>query len=138
MEITIQDGSNYFKGLLILIRKDKKVSKEEHAMMLRVGTRLGFDKEFIEESTREILYNIHIIVKPPVFSTRDIAEKFIRDGLIIAASDGEIHTDEEKWLLKTAKQNKIEKEWFYIEKRLVLNTKPANAELEVDKLKVVY
>jgi len=138
MNITVQDSSSYFKGLLILIRKDRKISKAEYELMFQTGTRLGFDKDFIEESIGEILYNMHIVLKPPVFSTRELAEKFIKDGLIIAASDGEIHDDEEKWLLETAEKNSIDKEWFYVEKRLVANSKNEISKLEVDNLKVVY
>lgn len=138
MEITIQDGSNYFKGLLILIRKDGKISSQEHALLLRVGTKLGFDKEFIEESISEILYNLHITKTPPAFTNRDLAEKFIKDGLIIAASDSEIHPEEENWLLKVARKNRIENEWFYIEKKLVLSSKRDPDNLEADKLKVLF
>lgn len=138
MYITVQDCSNYFKGLLILIRKDRKISNEEYELIFRIGIKLGFDRDFIEESIREILYNVHIIIKPPVFTSRDIAEKFIKDGITIAASDGEIHTDEEKWLMDTAEENKIENEWFYIEKRFILKSKSKPVKLEVENLKVIY
>lgn len=138
MNITLMDCSNYFKGLLILIRKDSKISKEEYELLFRIGTRLGFDKDFIGESINEILYNLHINIKPPVFSSREIAEKFIKDGLVIAASDGEIHTDEEKWLLDTAEKNKIKNEWFYIEKRFLLKSKVKTFSLEAENLEVIY
>ena len=138
MNITLKDCSNYFKGLLILIRKDSKISKEEYELMFRIGTKLGFDKDFIGESINEILHNLHITVKPPVFENREIAEKFIKDGLVIAASDGEIHPNEEKWLLETAEKNKIKEEWFYIEKRFLSKTKVKTFSLEAENLEVIY
>ena len=138
MNISVIDGSNYFKGLLLLIRKDKKVTKEEYELMTRIGKILGFDQAFIEESIQEILKNRFISTLPPVFSNRDIAEKFLKDGLIIAASDNEIHYDEENWLCSVADNNNIVKSWLYEEKGKILQLKKSARKLEADNLKVIF
>lgn len=138
MNISVLDGSNYFKGLLLLIRKDKKITKEEHKLMTRIGKTLGFEKMFIENAIQEILDNRHISMTPPVFSTQEIAEKFLKDGLIIAASDSEIHPREEGWLLSVAEINNIEKSWLSAEKNSILKNKEHTELLEVDSIKVLY
>jgi hypothetical protein len=138
MNISVLDGSNYFKGLLLLIRKDKKVTKEEHELMSRIGKSLGFEKKFIENAIQEILNNRYISVTPPVFSTRELAEKFLKDGLILAASDNEIHPKEEDWLISVAGKNKIEESWLADEKQKILQSKDYAYHLEADDIKVLY
>jgi tRNA G18 (ribose-2'-O)-methylase SpoU len=138
MNISVIDGSNYFKGLLLLIRKDNKISKEEHALITRIGKTLGFEKMFIENAVNEILDNKYISTAPPVFSTKEIAEKFLKDGFTLAASDKEIHPHEEAWLYSVAGKNNIEKEWLSVEKKNILHNKIDKEHLEVDNLKVIY
>ena len=57
MKITVLDGSNYFKGLLLLIRKDRKITQAEIELMKRVGNTLGFEKTFCDNAISEILGN---------------------------------------------------------------------------------
>jgi len=138
MDISILDGSSYFKGLLLLMRKDKKISNDEHEMMTHIGKSLGFEKKFIENAIDEILENKYISEIPPVFSTREISEKFLKDGLSLAASDNYIHPHEEEWLLSVADKNNIEKEWLIAEKNNILHNKTVPGHLEVDSIKVIY
>ncbi len=42
MEMTYLDRSNYFRGLLLLVKKNNKVNKDEVNMIMRIGKRLGF------------------------------------------------------------------------------------------------
>lgn len=107
-QITVLDGSNYFKGLLLLLRKDEKLSTAEVELVLRVGLTLGFEKEFCENAIKEILENEHIIDTPPTFSSPDLAVKFVRDGLRIASSDNELHPTELEWLWATAERNGLD------------------------------
>jgi len=37
MTISVQEGSEYFRGLLILISKDRRVTDEEMVLMRRIG-----------------------------------------------------------------------------------------------------
>lgn len=138
MDISVLDGSNYFKGLLLLIRKDNKITKKEQELITHIGITLGFEKMFVENAVNEILDNKYISTVPPVFSTREIAEKFLKDGFTLAASDREIHPHEEAWLYSVAGKNNIGKEWLIEERKKILQNDKDNWHLEVDNLKVVY
>lgn len=138
MKISVLDGSNYFKGLLLLIRKDNKITSEEHELMTRIGKTLGFEKGFIENAIHELLENRYISITPPLFSSQEIAEKFLKDGLIIAASDSEIHSREKEWLLSVAERNNIEKSWLLQEMEIILDKKGETGRLEADTIKVHY
>lgn len=138
MKIKVLDGSNYFRGLLLLIRKDREISELEKELMGRVGKALGFETEFCNNAINEILHNEHITDTPPEFSTTELAKKFIKDGLMIASSDGEIDPLEEEWLKATAEKNRLDPNWF----RQEMNNHARGAELstllEADDLTVTH
>jgi hypothetical protein len=138
MKIPVIDGSNYFKGMLLLVRKDNKISEPEHVIITRIGKALGFEKNFIEDAINEIIGNKFISEEPPVFSTHELAEKFIKDGLILAASDKQIHPREEEWLLAVAAANKIEPAWYFGEKKSLMEMKHHTIRLDADDLDVRY
>lgn len=138
MNISVFDGSSYFKGLLLLIRKDKKVTSDEKQILSRVGSNFGFEKNFIENAINEILENRHISTSPPVFSDREIAKKFLKDGLILAASDREIHPKEEEWLTSVAVENNIDIHWYNAEKENILHNMDNPNRLEADSIRVSY
>ncbi|MEK6650497.1 MAG: hypothetical protein AABY75_05940, partial [Bacteroidota bacterium] len=108
MQISVLDGSNYFKGLLLLLRKDERVTPSELDLMRRVGATLGFEKEFYETAIRDILENTHIVDAPPSFSKICLAEQFVRDGIRIARSDNDVHVREVEWLEATAALNGLD------------------------------
>ncbi len=108
MIITVLDASNYFRGLLLLVRKDLKTTNSEIELLQRVGANLGFEKEFCDSAIREILENEHIVDVPPSFSSTDLALKFVKDGLRIASSDSELHPSELQWLWSTAERNGLD------------------------------
>lgn len=108
MKISLLDRSLYYKGLLLLIRQDRRIHDEEKKMMLGIGKMLGFDPKFCAKTIEEILKNNHIDNTPPVFSKPDIALCFIRDGLSVSASDGQIHEAEIQWLNAVAKHNGLD------------------------------
>ncbi len=138
MNIPVIDGSNYFKGLLLLTRKDNKISESEHLLMMRIGKALGFDEKFTENAIEEILGNRFISESPPVFSSKELAEKFLKDGLVLATSDKEIHRHEEEWLLSVAGINNIDASWYYKEKKSLLRIKYNAIPLSADDLEVLY
>ena len=137
MQMTIQEGSNYFRGLLLLIRKDHKVTDEEIAIMMRVGKSLGFAKSFCETAINDILDNKYILDKPPIFSQMEIAKKFITHGLIIGHCDHKIHVNEERWLQIIAEANEIDNGWFLREQQRIDHAREHN-ELDFDDLVVEY
>jgi hypothetical protein len=108
MKIGAMDASNYFKGLLLLIRKDGKTSKAEINLVKHVGKSLGFEKEFCSNAISDILENQYIVDEPPRFSSKELAAKFIKDGLLIAFVDRDFDRQEELWLQRTAEQNGID------------------------------
>lgn len=109
--MTQQDKSNYFKGLLILIGKDRNISKQERISLSRVAKILGFNKEFCDNAISELLDNEYIIESPPEFSDLEIAKSFVIDGIRIAFSDKEIHIFELNWLKSVSEKNSLNKEW---------------------------
>jgi hypothetical protein len=137
MQMTIQEGSNYFRGLLLLVRKDHKVTNEEIAIMMRVGKSLGFAKSFCETAIMDILDNQYILDKPPVFSQQEIAKKFITHGLVIGHCDHKIHPNEERWLQLIAEANEIDSGWFIREQQRIDHAREIN-ELDFDDLVVEY
>lgn len=112
IKISLADHSQYFKGLLLLIRKDNHIHEEEKKLVMRIGKILGFEKEFCENAIREILGNEHIIDEPPKFSDLDVAKCFIQDGIQLALIDNHLHDEELAWLSKTAEINNISNEWL--------------------------
>ncbi|NMB83203.1 MAG: hypothetical protein GYA14_15450 [Ignavibacteria bacterium] len=109
--MTQQDKSNYFKGLLILIGKDKKISDSEKNNFRKLSKVLGFNKEFCDNAISELLDNEYIIETPPQFSNSEIAKAFIIDGMKIAFADKELHIFELNWLKSVAEKNSLDKEW---------------------------
>lgn len=138
MDISVLDGSSYFKGLLLLIRKDNKISKNEHELMSRVGIILGFEKTFIENAIKEIIKNKYITPEPPEFSSRELAEKFLKDGLVLASSDSDIHPHELAWLAAVAEKNNVSKHWLLEEKKNMKGMEKQKVQLEADNLKVIF
>ena len=70
MKISMMDRSMYFKGLLLLIRKDPVVEEEEIALMMRIGRLFSFEKKFCRRTIDEILTNPHIVDDPPFSQIR--------------------------------------------------------------------
>jgi hypothetical protein len=138
MKISVVDGSSYFKGLLLLIRKDGKITDPEIELMKRIGKTLGFEKEFCDNAIREVLENKYIVDTPPEFSTKELAIKFIKDGLSLAFSDSEFDLTEEEWLRSAADKNDLDLKWFLQERRNTANRKEPPAHMEVDDLTVEY
>ncbi|MEW6507554.1 MAG: hypothetical protein AB1432_07405 [Bacteroidota bacterium] len=109
--MTQQDKSNYFKGLLILIGKDKKISEVERTNLKKLADVLGFNKEFCDNAIAELFENEYILEVPPEFSNPEIAKAFIEDGIRIAFSDKKLHIFELYWLKYVAEKNSLGKEW---------------------------
>jgi len=108
----IMDRSNYFKGLLLLTRKDNIVQPSEKEMMLKLGNVLGFDKKFCETAINELLENENILDEPPKFSNLLIARYFIKDGLKLAFVDHDLDPNELQWLREISSVNNLPEDWF--------------------------
>jgi hypothetical protein len=117
VKLTPLEAGNYYRGLLLLIRKDNKVTEEEYFHLKSIGKILGFEKLFCETAINDILENQHISKAPPLFSKIKLAKKFISDGFYIACCDNDLHPKEEQWLRAVADKNGIEEDWFLKEKK---------------------
>jgi hypothetical protein len=138
MNISVVDASNYFRGLLLLIGKDRKITEGECVLLKRVGKALGFEREFCNNAVHDILENQYILDSLPVFSSPEIARKFILDGFAIAAVDGAIPAPEEEWLKSTADTYHFENNWFLEEKIAALHRIHPPLRLEAEDLTVKY
>ncbi len=108
MDITVIQASEYFRGLLLLIRKDLKTTQPEIDLVKRIGKSLGFAEEFCVNAVSEILENPFIVEEPPLFSSKELAIKFLRDGVSIALADGEAHPREQQWLRSVSEKNGLD------------------------------
>ena len=111
MKISLMDRSLYFKGLMLLIRKDGAVGEGERVMMMRIGRLFSFERGFCQGVIDEILTNRHVVDEPPLFSESAIARCFLQDGLKLALVDGQIHDKEWQWLKAIAARNHLDQSW---------------------------
>ena len=114
MQLTMLDRSTYFKGLLLLIKKDNIITEGENELMIKIGHALGFEKLFIRTSIKDLMENEFLTDDIPVFSNKYIAESFILDGLKVAFSDNEFSAEELVHLTAIANQNGIDREWLML------------------------
>ena len=112
MKLNVFDRSNYLKGLLVLISKDKKISDDESDFIVKVGKTLGFDKEFCEEAIETLLENNYISQEPPEFSNVEFARSFIEDAISVAITDNELSQLEIGYLKAIAEKNHVDDDWF--------------------------
>ena len=112
MEITLLDRSNYFKGLLLLIGKDKKIAGDEKEYLLKLGKVLGFESHYCEQNIETVIENKYITDEPIEFSNKELARVFIRDGIKVAFADDALHLTEIEWLRSVLIKNNLSEEWF--------------------------
>ena len=123
MEIPQIDRSNYLKGLLITARKDEQLAESEKEILKIISARLGFSKDFFEETITTLLANKYITEEPPKFSNNRISQSFVTDALRLALSDNKIGDTELDWVFTVAAANGITAEW--VNKKLEeLKSKP--------------
>jgi hypothetical protein len=136
--ISISDAGNYFRGLLVLARKDRKVTQAEMELMLRIGRSLALATEFCEMAIRDLLENDHITETPPAFATQSIAVKFLRDGLALAYSDKDAEPAEERWLEEAARANNLHPDLFMMLREHAIRHRGQPLSLEADNLVVQH
>ena len=121
--MSLLDRSTYYKGLLVLMGKDRIIDPREREMMLRVGRILDFDKRFCDAAIDDLLQNAYITGNPILFSSRGIAECFLSDAVRLAIVDEEMHRLEWTWLKAVASTNGIPEEWLDCEVRRIWENK---------------
>jgi hypothetical protein len=118
----------------LLIRKNCKISLPESELMKRIGKALGFEKRFFANAIHEALDNEFLVDLPLKFSTNELAMKFIKDGLALAAADNFIHPLEEQWLISIVKRNGIDVCWYFAEKEKLMKKDSQHLPLEVENM----
>jgi hypothetical protein len=138
MNISMIDASNYFKGLLVLIARDRIVTEPEMDLMRRIGKSLGFEKRFCQNAINDILDNSYVDRTPPVFPNKALAMMFIKDGLTVSYSDHDIHPFEDEWLREAAEKNGIDAQWMQEQKAAAAKRQGLPEPLEADSLTLEY
>jgi hypothetical protein len=138
MDVSITDASQYFRGLLILSRRDGTITSREAESVSRLGAKLGFARSFCLESIGDILANEHVDDTPPVFESAEIARKFITDGLTLASADRTMTAPELAWLEKTSALNGFDGDWFSRMCHRATQTAHVPHAWEYDSLSVIH
>jgi hypothetical protein len=112
MKVSLLNRSNYYKGLLVLLRRDRIIDAREKKFMLRMGEVLDFDRRFCEATIDDLLSNAHINRDPVLFSDDRIKKCFFRDALRLAFVDGCFHPMELRWLRTLARANNQSDQWL--------------------------
>ncbi len=130
------DRSNYVKGLLLLIGKDKKITDSERDFLHKIGNILSFNKKFIESAINELFENEFLGNEPPVFSQKQYAEAFLRDAIQLALVDNDVSREELDWLHSIALSNDVSDEWLKNEMEYCRSRKYLHEshELEIEKI----
>lgn len=112
MNLSLLSRSNYYKGLLVLLRRDRIIDARERKLMLRMGEVFDFDRRFCEATIDDLLSNTHITREPIIFADERIKKCFFRDALRLAFVDGCLHPMELRWLRTVAHANYQSEQWF--------------------------
>jgi len=137
MDLNLLDQSNYFRGLMLLIARDNKITIDEKIKIKRVAKIFNYNQEFVDSAMSDLLDNKYINNEVPEFSNIRFSEMFIRDGLKITIEDGLIDIRKIEWLKKVAIKNGLSKQWLFYEFENILeNRKTYNRDpFEILKLK---
>lgn len=135
MKLSQEAKSHYYKGLLVLLRRDRIVDNREKDLILRIGEILGFDKRFCEATISELLSNANITRDPIFFSDESLRECFFRDAVRLALVDGNLHPSELRWLRRVARVNELTDQWLDGIIQEIQEKKPAenNAPFEIQQ-----
>ena len=112
MKASLIDRGKYYRGLLVLIGRDRIIDPREHTLMLQLGKMLDFDERFCEAAIADLLGNKYITDEPILFDEPEIAVCFLRDALRMALIDENIHSHELSWLKTVARTNKLADAWL--------------------------
>ncbi len=115
VKIPLSERGDYYRGLLVLIRRDRVITEEEREAMIRIGERLDFDRRFCESTIDELLINPYITRKPVRFSDQSTAESFLRNAISLAFVDRDLHPKELAWLKRVARANGLDDQWLAAE-----------------------
>lgn len=114
------DNSNLLRGLLILVVKDKNIWDHEASIFIKEGMKLGYEKEFCEESINNALRNTNINQEPPIFFRRANALKFLKIACRIIKEDIWLNQNKIQFLEKVSSLNGLSRHWQAVGQKLIL------------------
>ncbi len=109
------DKSNYLRGLLILIKRDRNINEIEKERIKELSKILGFNGSFVENAINELLENEYLVENPPKFKNHRLAEAFIKDAIKIAFFENVLNIYKLHWLSEFAADNDLSKQWLFME-----------------------
>ncbi len=115
MSIPLPERGEYYRGLLVLIRRDQIIDVHEREFMIRLGQALDFDRRFCENAIDDLLKNPHIKAEPIKFSDSETAKSLMHDAIALAPADGMLHPKELSLLKAVADANGLNDEWLSAE-----------------------
>lgn len=107
MKLEYLDRSNYLKGLLILSKKDNYLAPEEREIIKQKAKELNFEERFVNGALSDLMENKHLSEEPVLFSSKEIARRFLKDAIMLAISDKVFHRREISYLRAVANANGI-------------------------------
>lgn len=107
MNIPIVDRSNYLKGLFIIAKFDGKLNSQEKEILKTTSERLGFSRDFYEETARNLLRNKYIIEEKIKFSSKEFAISFLEDAIKLANSSDSLTENKINWLRSISELNEV-------------------------------
>ncbi len=137
MTINPLDTSNYFRGLLMLAGSEKQITQNEKSLLKKIGDLLGFNHTFTDAAINNFVNNKYANAEIPQFSNTDIAELFIKDGIRLAFTNDILKIQQIDWLMAFAIENKLSKQWFFIELENYLDNHNSNQEVDFELQKYV-
>jgi hypothetical protein len=115
MRINPLDTSNYFRGLLVLVSREKQINQRERTLLKKIGRFLGFNQDFIDSAIDDLINNKYVKTEAPLFSNCEVVELFLKDGIKLAFANDALTIKQIEWLMAIAIRNRISKQWFFIE-----------------------
>jgi hypothetical protein len=115
MGIPLSERGAYYRGLLVLIRRDQSIDIHEREFMIRLGQTMDFDRRFCENTIDELMRNPHIKAEPIIFLDSETAKSFMHNAIVLALADGILHPKELSWLKAVAEANGLNDEWLSAE-----------------------
>lgn len=102
-----QDKGQYMKGLLSMLKFNRKLDPAAVEFVEWKGTRLGYSRDFCTDVIGQLYENKYIGSEPVVFSSRTAALNFIEDLLELFARSPEPFVEKIEFIKRIAERNNL-------------------------------
>jgi tellurite resistance protein len=104
----LQDVGLHLRGLVQVMVLDRVLDATQSERVRAFAARHGFDAAYVDAAIESALDNEHFPRMPPRFNRRETAEEFLREAVVVALCDGELHAREREWLIEAARHNDVD------------------------------